>query len=53
MTDVSVCQTAGFQAVWSFLRPSRNLVLIRNGHKRDIRHKKFMIHAVDMLLIFT
>jgi hypothetical protein len=29
------------------------LVLIHNGHKLDIRHKKFMIHAVDILLIFT
>jgi hypothetical protein len=25
MTDVSVCQTEGFQAVWRFLRPFRNL----------------------------
>jgi hypothetical protein len=29
------------------------LVLIHNGHKLDIRHKKFVIHAVDILLIFT
>jgi hypothetical protein len=27
MTDVSVCQTEGFQAVWRFLRPFRNLSL--------------------------
>jgi hypothetical protein len=25
MTDVSVCQTEGFQAVWRFLRLFRNL----------------------------
>jgi hypothetical protein len=28
------------------------LVLIHNGHKLDIMHKKFMIHAVYILLIF-
>jgi hypothetical protein len=29
------------------------LVLIHNGRKLDIRHKKFMIHAVYIPLIFT
>jgi hypothetical protein len=28
-------------------------VLIHNGHKLDIRHNKFMMHAVNILLIFT
>jgi hypothetical protein len=28
MTDVSVCQTEGFQAVWRFLRPFRNLQIM-------------------------
>jgi hypothetical protein len=32
---------------------TKMLVLIHNGHKIDIRHKKFMIHVVDILLIFT
>jgi hypothetical protein len=28
MTGVSVCQTEGFQAVWRFLRPFRNLQIM-------------------------
>jgi hypothetical protein len=28
MTDVSVCQTEGFQAVWRFLCPFRNLQIM-------------------------
>jgi hypothetical protein len=28
MTDVSVCQTEGFQAVWRFLRLFRNLQIM-------------------------
>jgi hypothetical protein len=28
MTDVSVCQTEGFQALWRFLRPFRNLQIM-------------------------
>jgi hypothetical protein len=28
MTDVSVCQTEGFHAVWRFLRPFRNLQIM-------------------------
>jgi hypothetical protein len=32
MTDVSVCQTEGFQAVWRFLRLSRNLQIMTHWH---------------------
>jgi hypothetical protein len=33
MTDALVCQTEGFQAVWPFLRPFRNLQIMTHYHK--------------------
>jgi hypothetical protein len=36
MTDVSVCQTQGFQAVWRFLRPFRNLQIMTHLHNRFV-----------------
>jgi hypothetical protein len=32
MTDVSVCQTEGFQAVWRLLRLFRNLQIMTHQH---------------------
>jgi hypothetical protein len=32
MTDVLVCQTEGFQAVWRFLHPFRNFQIMTHYH---------------------
>jgi hypothetical protein len=55
VTQKNVCnhETVIFCIADSTKLTAQLLVLIHNGHKLDIRHKKFMIHAVDILLIFT
>jgi hypothetical protein len=55
-TVVTETITIIFQLRYNYretMKASLTLVLIHNGHKLDIRHKKFMIYAVDILLIFT
>jgi hypothetical protein len=49
MTDESVCLTEGFQAVWRFLRPFRNLQIMTHS----VVHASFPILILIIAVTMT